>query len=154
VPKSSGKVVGLDLENLKIAIKSEIRKLDQRRDKLLQNMVHLKTLESLSSGEDLSQSTPESSTPPAQLAESPPHPPEPSSTEEMLAAVRCLKCGSSLRMLIPTNSKGEPNFGSPQLGRSEGGGRYLECPQCHARNEVVRTTSPHGWKLLITQLRQ
>jgi len=140
----SGKAVLVDLESLKREIRAEIQRLDHRRATLLERMVHLKALEE---GRIFERRTTGSE-------ESPHLPSAKSDQEDMLAALRCLKCGASLRNLIPTNTRGEPSLGSPRLGKSDGHSRYLECPQCQARNVFVRTTGPHGWRLLVTQLKQ
>lgn len=142
----------MDLESLKNSIKEEIRRLDQRRQTLLENMTHLRALESRGEKEGNREKRP---TPvPEGVDDSAPLPEDEPKSDELLAGLRCLKCGSSLRNLIPSDSKGRPIIGSPRLGNSSGGDRYLECLQCGGKNLFLRTTGPRGWRLLVTQLRQ
>lgn len=147
----------VDLESLKREIKDEIQQLDHRRAALLEKMTHLRALETsgIAQSQTVDPGRPVTSSSSLNQAEELPRSqPETSDGESMLAALRCLNCGGSLRKLVPTNSRGEPSLGSPRLGKSDGGGRYLECPQCQAKNIFVRTTGPCGWRLLVTQLKQ
>jgi hypothetical protein len=139
----------VNLENLKQQLKNEIERLEQRQAGLRERMAHMQALET-SVGTATS-----SETPPAQ---EPAEDSDLSQTitedeDQMLAGLRCLKCGASLRRLIPLDSSGKPFINSPRLGKFEGGSRHIECPQCLAKNVFVRTAGPLGWRMLVTQLK-
>lgn len=137
----------MDLESLRREIDNEIQRLDQRRSALMEKV------RNLGSGKETGlKGQPAETPPPGPSNENPLVKAGLADLEDMLAALRCLKCGSSLKMLIPTDAAGEPNISSPRLGQSEGGDRFFECPHCYAKNIFVRTTGPRGWRLLVTRL--
>jgi len=145
---TSREATGVNLESLRRAISNEIQRLDQRRAMLLEKMVHIRALEQVGPALDEEVDTEMKPTPGLSNAQT-----GKANGEEMLAALRCLKCGTSLRRLIPIDSNGEPSIGNPRLGRSEGGNRFLECPQCQGKNIIVRTQGPRGWRLVVTHLK-
>jgi len=142
----------VDLDSLNNEIRAEIHRLDERRAFLLEQIVHLDALEKVGSVDDanvgLLTEPPQTASGGSLLSQE-----DREGREEMLAALRCLKCGASLRSLVPVDDSGQPIINSRRLGKAEAGSRYLECPQCQSKNTFVRTTSPRGWRLLITQLR-
>jgi len=143
----------MDLDSLKQELSDEIRRLDQRQAALKDQMAHLQAVEQQSlvlDGDSGMEAKPLLSRPKRPL-------PDHKVTEQgdpAVSALRCLKCGSSLSQLVPKDSSGTALLNSPRLGHSDGGSRYLQCPQCMAKNMFVRTTSPVGWRLLVTQLKQ
>lgn len=142
----------MDLDSLNKEIRAEIHRLDERRVFLLEQIVHLDALACLGSTDDtntgLLEKTPQTVPKGTPLSQQ-----DGESGEDVLASLRCLKCGASLRSLVPVDDSGRPIIDSPRLGKVEAGSRYLECPQCQSKNTFVRTTSLLGWRLRITQVR-
>ena len=143
----------MDLKEVRARIGRELEGVDQRLTVLKECEGHIAALEAIVGvpAESPSQSLPRvPKTDPA-------NPGQGSKTRhtngEDAECIRCLKCGSSLEELIPHGPDGEPNLGSRRLGKVEDGERHLECPQCLAKNVFVRTVSPVGSRLLITQLK-